>query len=238
MPGFERASFRVTSTGPTIINVVGRMPYASNATLLVDLDDGQQGIYKPADGERPLWDFPFGTLAAREVLTWEVSAAMGLSIVPPTYLVEGPFGLGSNQLFIKEDFEFDPRPLLEEPSERLWPFAVLDVVINNADRKLGHIIVEEQTNDLWAIDNGLSFHDEEKLRTILWGFAGRPIPELLIDGLVNLSITLRAGLHARVGELLSRAEADALATRTARLLETGVHPHPPHDRPAVPWPMW
>lgn len=228
----------MTSTGPAIVNVVGRMPYASNATLLVDLDDGRQGIYKPADGERPLWDFPFGTLAAREVLTWEVSAAMGLSIVPPTYLVEGPFGPGSNQLFIKEDFEFDPRPLLEEPSERLWPFAVLDVVINNADRKLGHIIVEEGTHDLWAIDNGLSFHYEEKLRTILWGFAGRPLPAPFIKGLANLTDTLKSGLHARVSDLLSRVEADALATRTAHLLESGVHPHPPLDRPAVPWPMW
>ncbi|MDH5502585.1 MAG: phosphatidylinositol kinase [Acidimicrobiia bacterium] len=228
----------MTSTGPAIVNVVGRMPYASNATLLVDLDDGHQGIYKPADGERPLWDFPFGTLAAREVLTWEVSAAMGLSIVPPTYLVEGPFGLGSTQLFIKEDFEFDPRPLLEEPSERLWPFAVLDVIINNADRKLGHIIVEESTHDLWAIDNGLSFHYEEKLRTILWGFAGRPLPAPLIKGLTNLTDSLKSGLHARVSDLLSRVEADALATRTAHLLESGVHPHPPLDRPAVPWPMW
>lgn len=228
----------MTTAGPTIVNVVGRMPYASNATLLVDLDDGQQGIYKPADGERPLWDFPYGTLAAREALTWEVSAAMGLSIVPPTFLVDGPYGPGSNQLFIKEDFEFDPRPLLEGPSERLWPFAVLDVVINNADRKLGHIIVEEHTNDLWAIDNGLSFHDEEKLRTILWGFAGRPIPELLMEGLAELIIGLAAGLHARVTQLLSQAEANALSERTAHLLATGVHPHPPLDRPAVPWPMW
>lgn len=223
---------------PTIVNVVGRMPYASNATLLVDLNDGQQGIYKPADGEQPLWDFPYGTLAAREVLTFEVAEAMGISIVPPTFLIDGPFGVGSVQLFIKEDFEFDPRPLLEGPSDRLWPFAILDVVINNADRKLGHIIVEKRTNALWAIDNGLSFHDDEKLRTILWGFAGRPIPGPLVEALKALAQALTTDLYRRVAELLSESEANALRERTARLLAAGAHPDPPLDRPAVPWPMW
>ncbi len=228
----------MTPAEPTIVKVVGRMPYASNATLLVDLNDGRQGIYKPVDGEQPLWDFPYGTLAAREVLTFEVAEAMGLSIVPPTFLIDGPFGVGSVQLFINEDFEFDPRPLLEGPSDRLWPFAILDVVINNADRKLGHIIVEEKTNGLWAIDNGLSFHDEEKLRTILWGFAGRPIPGPLVEALTSLEQSLASNLHRRVTELLSESEADALAERTARLLAGGSHPDPPLDRPAVPWPMW
>lgn len=223
---------------PLIVNVVGRMPYASNATLLVELDSGQRAIYKPADGERPLWDFPFGTLAAREVLTWEVAAGLGLDIVPHTFLLDGPFGPGSVQIFIEEDFDIDPRPLLEGPSERLWPFAVLDVVVNNADRKLGHILVEQNTNALWAIDNGLSFHAEDKLRTILWGFAGRPLPDPLITALDALQTALSEHLYDRVISLLGHDEAEALAERTRRLLTAGTHPHPPLDRPAVPWPMW
>lgn len=223
---------------PVIVNVVGRMPYASNATLLVELDTGQQAIYKPADGERPLWDFPYGTLAAREVLASEVAAGLGLDIVPHTFLLDGPFGLGSVQIFIEEDFDVDPRPLLEGPSERLWPFAVLDIVVNNADRKLGHILVEQNTNALWAIDNGLSFHSEDKLRTILWGFAGRPLPDGLLTALHTLQVALSKDLYDRVVSLLSSEEADALVERTTRLMASGIHPKPPLDRPAVPWPMW
>ena len=228
----------MSTDGPTIVSVVGRMPYASNATLLVDLDDGRQGIYKPADGEQPLWDFPFGTLAAREALTYEVAAEIGVAIVPHTYLTDGPFGMGSVQIFIDEDFDVDPRSLLNDPSERLWPFAVLDIVTNNADRKLGHILIEKDTDQLWAIDNGLTFHPEPKLRTILWGFAGETIPEELLTGLVRLSEALDDALGSRIGQLLGPDEQHATTSRTRRLIEAGLHPDPPVNRPAVPWPMW
>lgn len=223
---------------PAITNVVGRMPYASNATLLVELADGRRAIYKPADGERPLWDFPHGSLAAREVLTWEVAEAMHLTVVPHTFLLAGPFGIGSVQIFVDEDLDVDPRPLLEGPADALWPLAVLDTVINNADRKLGHILIERETGALWGIDNGLSFHTEDKLRTILWGFAGRSIPLELMRSLGDLHQALGDGLHQRVTDLLSGPEADALTERTTAMLATGCHPHPPSDRPAVPWPMW
>ena len=223
---------------PAIANVVGRMPYASNATLLVDLVDGRQADYKPIDGEQPLWDFPFGTLAAREVLAWETAHAMGLDIVPHTYLTDGPFGLGSVQIFINEDDQTDPRSLIQGPAEALWPFAVFDIVTNNADRKLGHILIEDATGALWGIDNGLSFHAEPKLRTILWGFAGRKLPSHLLTALEQLQSALADKFFGRVADLLSEREADALAHRTAELATARTHPNPPDDRPAVPWPMW
>ena len=223
---------------PPIANVIGALPYASNATLLVDLDDGRRAVYKPIDGEQPLWDFPFGTLAAREVLAWETAHAMDLDIVPHTYLSDGPFGPGSVQVFINEDTQVDPRSLIQRPAERLWPFAVFDIVTNNADRKLGHILIEQTTGALWGIDNGLSFHVEPKLRTILWGFAGHEIPSLLLTAIERLQLALDEQFFGRIVDLLSQQEAEALADRTAKLATSGIHPHPPTDRPAVPWPMW
>lgn len=214
------------------------MPYASNATLLVHLDDGGRGIYKPAQGEEPLWDFPYGTLAARETLAWEVSHAMGLDAVPHTYLSDGPFGIGSVQRFIEEDPQSDPRPLLDGPTPALWDIAVIDLVINNADRKLGHILIERGTGALWAIDNGLSFHHEPKLRTLLWGFGGQSIPSALITAVETLDSHLQRHLSQRVEELLSQSEAQALRNRVNQILLSGVHPEPPQHRPAVPWPMW
>lgn len=222
-----------------ITEIVGRMPYASNATLLAKTDDDGLVVYKPDQGEQPLWDFPHGTLASREALTWQVSEAMGLGVIPKTVIVEGPYGRGSAQAFIDEDTNVDPRTLVADgPVDALWPFAVLDVVINNADRKLGHILIEEETGALWGIDNGLSFHYEDKLRTILWGFAGKPLPAEMVTHVESLLVGLEAGLWSEVAELLDLASADALERRTRELLETGIHPEPPDHRPAVPWPMW
>ena len=222
-----------------LVEVVGRMPYASNTTLLATDAEGCRWIYKPVRGEEPLWDFPYGTLAWREVLSHEISAAMGIDIVPLTVEAEGPFGAGSAQLFIDEDVDFDPRPLYT-PSldERLWPFAVFDIVANNADRKIGHVLREVGTGRLWAIDNGLTFHHEDKLRTVMWGFSGRPLPGDLVDGVERLSAALEEGLAARVAELLSPAEAGALVDRVHDILERPTHPHPPDDRPPIPWPVW
>lgn len=222
-----------------LVEIIGRMPYASNATLLASDAEGSRWIYKPVRGEEPLWDFAFGTLARREILAYEVSKAMGLDLVPETREASGPFGQGSAQRFIDEDLDFDPRPLYQPRlSELLWPFAVFDIVANNADRKIGHILSEEDTGRLWAIDNGLTFHAEDKLRTVMWGFAGRAIPGELLEGVERLAARLEDGLAQRAAELLSSAEAGALIRRVRDLLDQPIHAYPPQDRPPVPWPVW
>ncbi len=215
------------------------MPYASNATLLAFSADGRRWVYKPEQGESPLWDFPWRSLAAREVLTYEVATALGLDIVPETVLADGPQGRGSAQAFIDEDFEFDPRTLFKpRPSPRLWPVAVLDVICNNADRKLGHIIRQVGEDRLWAIDNGLTFHSDPKLRTVLWGFAGDEIPDPLQMALERLRAEDAPGVVGRVADLLSTEEAEAFRERVESLAHLRVHPLPPEDRPALPWPVF
>lgn len=222
-----------------LVEVVGRLPYASNATLLAVDGEGCHWVYKPDRGEEPLWDFPSGTLSRREVLAFEVGAAMGLDIVPTTVEATGPFGPGSAQRFVEEDVDFDPRPLYTPTlDDSLWPFAVFDIVTNNADRKIGHVLRELGTGRLWAIDNGLTFHPAPKLRTVLWGFAGLPIPLSLVGAVERLTAALDSGLADRVTRLLSSREAMALRHRVDDLLARPVHPAPPDDRPAVPWPVW
>jgi uncharacterized repeat protein (TIGR03843 family) len=219
--------------------VEGRMPYASNATLLATSEDGRRWIYKPEEGESPLSDFPWRSLAAREVLTYEVATALGLDIVPETVLANGPHGRGSAQVFVAEDFEFDPRTLFSpRPSPRLWPVAVLDIICNNADRKLGHIIRQMGGDRLWAIDNGLTFHSDPKLRTVLWGFAGAEIPAPLIEALEKLRSSTTPDLVGRVADLLTGKEAEAFRQRVEELAARPVHPLPPEDRPALPWPVF
>lgn len=221
-----------------LVEIVGRLPYASNTTLLALDGDGTAWVYKPARGEEPLWDFPWGTLAAREILSYEVGRAMGLDIIPETVEAVGEFGAGSAQRYVDEDATFDPRPLFEPRlSDRLWPYAVFDIVSNNADRKVGHVLCDTDGR-LWAIDNGLTFHHHEKLRTVLWGFAGRRLPEPLVTAVERLAGALEEDLCERITELLSAREAEALTRRVAALLELPVHPLPPDDRPAVPWPVW
>ncbi len=222
-----------------ITEVIGRLPYASNATLLAHDADGELWVYKPDQGESPLWDFPFQTLSRREVLSYEVSEAMGLGIIPPTFEADGVYGPGSAQRFLDEDGDFDPRPWFEgELEPRLWPFAVFDIVANNADRKVGHLLMEAGTGKVWGIDQGLTFHPIDKLRTVLWGFAGQAIPEDLIGAVDRLRSALERDLGARIATMLGEAEADAVSHRIELLLRSGVHPLPPTDRPAVPWPMW
>lgn len=212
---------------------------ASNTALLASDESGEQWVYKPERGENPLWDFPWKTLAAREVLTYDVACAMNLDFVPETVLAEGPYGPGSAQRFLTEDFEFDPRPLfIPKLDPKLWPVAILDVVTNNADRKIGHLIREIGNDRLWAIDHGLTFHTEPKLRTVLWGFAGQSMPNALIDGIRALRSRIVEGLGSKIEQLLSGAEAAALSERVELLLRNPLHPSPPQDRPAVPWPIW
>lgn len=221
-----------------LTELVGRLPYASNTTVLARSADDRLWVYKPEQGERPLWDFEWKTLAAREVLAFEVSVAMGLDLVPETVMAQGPLGPGSAQQFLDEDVEFDPRPMFSDAGldPVLWPIAVLDVIINNADRKIGHLLRQRGTDRLWAIDNGLSFNAEPKLRTVLWGFAGQPIPDALLASVRQIADD--DALHTRIERLLSPEEAAATRARATALLSSARHPEPPRDRPSVPWPVW
>ena len=218
------------------MEVTGRFAEASNATLLAETSDAEMVVYKPRAGERPLWDFSPETLAAREVLTYEVSGAMGLAVVPQTVLGDGPYGPGSVQRFVEATPTFDPVAAVRKRDLRLWPLAVLDVVTNNADRKLGHILEVDQV--LLGIDHGLTFHPEPKLRTVLWLFAGNPIPRELLDAVSRLETAVAGSLGDRIEVLLGREERNALAQRTTSLLMARTHPLPPIDRPPVPWPAY
>lgn len=215
-----------------LTTVDGLLPGASNATLLARDAQGRPWIYKPAEGETPLWDFPHGSLARREVACFRVSQVLGLDVVPETYLAEGPYGAGSAQRFLHEDLTWDPRPLIVAADPILWPIALLDLIINNADRKIGHLLREPAHERIWAIDNGLSFHAEDKLRTVLWSFAGEEIPS-------GIRRHLRTDpLPGVLSELLAPDEVAATVTRVEQLVSKPVHPEPPLDRPPMPWPLW
>ncbi len=222
-----------------LVEILGRLPDASNTTVLAVDADGTPWVYKPVVGEQPLWDFPWQTLATREMLTYRISVALGFEVVPETHPACGPLGDGSAQRYLDEDPDFDPRPLLRPvPAPELWPVAVLDLVTNQADRKLGHLLRERGTGRLFAIDNGLTFHPQDKLRTVLWGFAGARLPRPMSTALRRLAQALDAGLAEEIARLLGTPEADACVARVERLLDHPVHPHPPADRPPIPWPPW
>jgi uncharacterized repeat protein (TIGR03843 family) len=274
------------------LTVRGQVRDASNAVLYCEVaHDGRTAacVYKPVAGERPLWDFPDGNLARREVAAYLVSEATGWGLVPPTVLRDGPYGEGMVQLWIEaagaggadgpdgagdagaagadeaaeapeaagpallaltEDDE--PAPgwkavaeaeagegrtalLVHADDDRLRRLAVLDAVINNADRKGGHLL-PAPGGRLYGIDHGVTFHTEDKLRTLLWGWAGEPLPAEAVAVLGSLATALAGDLGARLEPLLTAAEIAALRARVARLLETGVHPGPGGDWPSIPWP--
>lgn len=221
---------------PIIASVEGRFVDATNATLLAITEDGIRVVYKPVAGQRPLWDFDAATLPLREVLTYETSRRMGYDLVPETVMVEdGPFGPGCVQRFVQADPEFDPVPVVRVGDERLWPVAALDVVTNNADRKLGHLL--STRGHIVAIDHGLTFHDEDKLRTVLWSFAGARWPREIGDALETLSRSLDETPEPFT-TWLEPHEFDSFVDRIDRARQHGVHPSPPDDRPAVPWPPY
>lgn len=219
------------------IEILGRMPYSSNATFLVDLivedEVPAQGIYKPEAGERPLWDFP-GSLFRREVAAFLLSEQLGWGHVPPTIEVDGPAGVGSLQLFIPAVIEEHYFTLLDDEQYHrgFKEIGAFDFVANNTDRKSGHVLLGND-GELWAIDNGLSFHQEFKLRTVIWDFAGDDISELVADGLSSL---LECGLHDDLAALLDPFEKDAVLTRARSLLHAGVYPIDSTGR-RYPWPM-
>jgi hypothetical protein len=194
-------------------------------------------VYKPVAGERPLWDFPPGTLAAREVAAYAVSRASGWDIVPPTVMRDGPFGPGMCQLWIEADEGADLVALARSRSHaQLRDMAVFDAVVNNADRKIGHLLPVSDGR-LYGCDHGVCFGEEYKLRTVLWQWRGQRLPERAVDALARLKVDLAGGpLAGELAALLSAGEIRATRDRVDLLLRHRVHPYPPENWPAVPWP--
>jgi uncharacterized repeat protein (TIGR03843 family) len=218
------------------LEVLGRMPYSSNATFLVQVCHqgvGSQAIYKPARGERPLWDFPEG-LYQRELAAYVLAEDLGWDLIPPTVVRDGPYGEGSVQQFIDADFEQHYFTLLEHDRyhEQLRRLCAYDLLANSTDRKGGHVLVDGEGH-LWGIDNGLSFHAEFKLRTVIWDFAGERIPgELLQD----VSRLLDGKLSDELAELLDPFECEGLRARARALISEGRYPTDPSGR-RWPWPV-
>ena len=220
------------------MEILGLLPYASNATLLARIEDDDLSglaVYKPRRGERPLWDFPSGTLCLREYAACVVDRALGWNLVPPTVLREGPAGFGAVQLFVDEDESADPRVLLATRPDDLRRIAAFDVVINNADRKAGHLLVDT-AGRLWSVDHGVCFHDEPKLRTVIWAFEGEPIPDDYLGGIERLRSCEVTFDELR--ELLDGTEVDALCRRIDHMLRVRRYPSPDPGRHHVPWPPW
>ncbi len=225
------------------LELKGQFMLGSNYTFLVNVHyEGLdlQAVYKPLRGEQPLWDFPENSLAGREVAAYVVSEALGFHLVPFTILREdGPFyGPGSLQQFVDYDPDYHYFNFSEEDKARLRPVVLFDLLVNNADRKGSHVLIEKGTGKLWAIDHGLCFHEEDKLRTVLWDFAGEPIPEELLECLQQLPSTLaaRGPLRTALRPYLEGRELSALAARAAALLQTRTFPSRPRDRRAYPYP--
>lgn len=224
----------------TIADIQGIMPWGSNYAELVLISDDElqaTAIYKPQRGERPLWDFPDGTLCYREVASYIVSQALGWLLVPPTVLREGPHGVGSFQLFISHNPDINYFSLDDRFTDPLQQYAVFDYVINNADRKGGHLLLDAY-NKLWGIDHGLTFNAVLKLRTVIWDFANQPIPGELLHAVEQLLVPLLSpdsSLNQQLSRLLSAAEISALLRRIRHLLECKIFPKP-DSGPSFPWP--
>lgn len=223
------------------MHLIQRLPWSSNTTFFVQIESGGQqlpAIYKPRRGERPLWDFPQGTLFRREVAAFEVSHALGWQIVPPTVARQGSHGIGMVQLFIPHDPDEHFFAARDPWSMALTRIALFDVIINNADRKGGHMLRDE-TGHIWGIDHGVSFHEEAKLRTVVWELSGQPIPTSLIADMELLAAHLHVdeALHKRLITLLSPREVEALHQRLEATIDIATFPLPPQDRYPVPWPM-
>lgn len=223
------------------IQVAGQFMWGSNYTFLAKVEtEGEStlAVYKPLRGERPLWDFPPGSLAAREVAAYVTSRALGWDLVPPTVLRDdGPAGPGSLQVYLDVDPERHYFNFSDEERQRLRPVVAFDVLINNADRKSGHILLGADDH-LWLIDHGICFHRDHKLRTVVWDFVGQFIPQDILTDLLEFRKSLDTDdeLRSTFAELLSQAEIEALALRAEQLLAEGRFPEPDGVRP-YPWPL-
>ena len=228
------------------LTIKGRFLWGSNYTFLAEVEHNHhkiQAVYKPTRGERPLWDFPSASLAHREVAAYLVSQALGWGMVPETvYRRKAPVGPGSLQRFIEHDSEQHYFNLTEEDHQKLRPVALFDVLVNNADRKGGHIL-QDNAGHIWLIDHGLCFHVEDKLRTVIWDFIGEPIPGDLCSELVDFAMRLKpvngltSELAVQLMGYLSRGEVRALGSRAERLAASGRFPAPDPYRRAFPWPQ-
>jgi len=221
------------------IELKGQFTLGSNYTFLVTVrHEGQEipAVYKPMRGEQPLWDFPPASLAGREVAAYLVSEAIGFGFVPFTLLRDGPFGPGSLQQYIDYNPSYHYFTFKPVDRQRLRPVTLFDLLVNNGDRKGSHILVQKRTRNLYLIDHGLCFHAEDKLRTVLWDFAGEDIPPELISLLEAFRSLLPGSLTTALAEYLLPEELTALARRTEALLDAGEFPAPPEDRRAFPFP--
>jgi hypothetical protein len=218
----------------------GMIRWSSNYTFLISVvhdDVALMGVYKPQHGERPLWDFPDGTLCYRERAAFITSQALGWQLVPPTVLREGPRGLGSIQFFVDHDPEHNYFSFDESMSPQLRRLALFDCLVNNADRKGGHCLIDSEGR-LWGIDHGITFHVAHKLRTVIWNFAGEPIPDALLDDVEKLCAAVnnpQGAFHCELAKLLNDAEVTAFEKRIRRILRTRVYPTP-GPGPNYPWP--
>jgi len=216
------------------LDVEGRFVDASNATLFAVARLGSQEvkvIYKPVAGERPLWDFPDGNLAQRERAAYLLSEALGLHIVPFTILREGPFGVGSVQEWIEMDEEFDVVAFASADTQELRKMVLLDAIINNTDRKYGHILVDSH-GSVFGCDHGVTFHSDPKLRTVLWQWAGDEFTTEEIS-VLKKSIEIAESI---LSDLITKEEIQALLQRSSEMIESGRFPYPSEEWPAIPWP--
>jgi Phosphatidylinositol 3- and 4-kinase len=221
------------------IELHGLLPWSSNYTFLITVSDEElkaTAVYKPCQGERPLWDFPEGTLSMREVAAYVVSEALGWSLVPPTVLREGPHGPGMVQLYVDVDHEQHYFTFGDKHAKEAQRIAVFDVLINNADRKAGHVM-EDAQGHIWAIDHGVCFSPDPKLRTVIWDFAGQPIPPEILDDLRALcsQMSKHSPFIRALGKLLDAEEIEAMRRRLDRLIAKKRFPTPGPDR-HYPWP--
>ena len=234
MPAHDTATTDVLARGEVTVEM--RMPYSSNATFLVKVsadDRSVRAIYKPLRGERPLWDFAPG-LHRREVAAYRLAVAMGFDFVPVTLLRDGPMGEGSLQLLVDADFEQHYFTLFESREhlhDRFREIALFDILANNTDRKSGHVLVDH-TDHVWAIDHGLCFAADFKLRTVIWEFGGEEIADAMLEPVRRVA----SGLPLDVSSLLDDDEVVAFSERAAWLLENRVFPVDPSGR-RYPWPL-
>ena len=223
------------------IEITGQFVHGSNYTFLVTLSDETSritAVYKPVRGENPLWDFPNRTLAKRETAAFVLSERLGWRLVPPTvFRKEAPLGAGSLQFFVEHDINRHYFSLPPARLEELHPVVLFDVIANNADRKGSHLIFDSNGR-LWLIDHGLCFNIEEKLRTVIWDFAGEPVPLFLLQDLERILPGLQRGeeMNTQLHFFLSFAEIKALEKRVRAVLTSGTYPLPPADRRAYPYP--
>ena len=214
--------------------ITHRLVDASNATLYGEIEGYGSVIYKPIAGERPLWDFPDGTLADREVAAYKLSDYLGLGLVPTTILRDGPFGMGMVQQWIEVDETCDVIAFGQSDDRQIRLLAIFDALINNTDRKFGHLLIDKEGR-LFGCDHGVTFHQDEKLRTVLWQFAGSAFHDEEFKILRVLQKD-RGQIEETLGPHLTSIEIEALFKRNSNLLESGSFPLPSTDWPAVPWP--